>query len=402
VNVKTPVVVLGAGYGGLGAARSLGRLGVAAWGVHSRGDAPGLASRYWRATAVWDMAASAEETLGFMRALAARVGRRAVLLPTTDAAALFIAAHAAALEEAFLFAAPPFELVRALVDKRRLQQLLAAAGLPAPRTAFPVDADAVRRFAREIGGPIVAKEADPRMPGVSWKAVVTNAEALLADAEAARILGLGNLMLQEYVAGGDDASWMFDGYFDAGSACRAAFVGRKLRQYPPGAGVASLAVCARNEEVEATVVAFLRGLGYRGMVDVDLRYDARDGRYKMLDVNPRLGAAFRLFVDRRGLDVARVAYLDATGQAIPPVEPVEGRRWMLEEDATALVRREGRIGALAWAASLRGVRELAWFALDDPRPLLARGLRGVRGRGASRGAHRPGLSASPARGARPS
>jgi predicted ATP-grasp superfamily ATP-dependent carboligase len=401
VNTDIPVVVLGAGYGGLGAARSLGRLGVAAWGVHSRGDAPGLASRYWRGTAIWDVAAPADETLGFLRALGARIGRPAVLLPTTDAAALLIAAHAAALAERFLFATAPIGLVRGLVDKRRLQQLLATAGLPAPRTAFPADADGVRRFAREIGGPIVAKEADPRVPGVSWKAVVTDADALLADAEAARILGLGNLMLQEYVAGGDDASWMFDGYFDAHSVPRAAFVGRKLRQYPPGAGVASLAVCARNEEVEATVVPFLRGLGYRGMVDVDLRYDARDGRYKILDVNPRLGAAFRLFVDRRGLDVARVAYLDATGQAIPAVEPAEGRRWMLEEDATALVRREGRVGALAWAASLRGVRELAWFALDDWRPLLARGLRGVRAR-ASSGAPRPGLPGAPARDARPS
>ncbi|MDR7423456.1 MAG: carboxylate--amine ligase, partial [Armatimonadota bacterium] len=101
MNTETPVVVLGAGYGGLGAARSLGRLGVAAWGVHSRRDAPGLASRYWRGTAVWDMAAPAEETLGFMRVLAARIGRRAVLLPTTDAAALFTAAHAGALAADF-------------------------------------------------------------------------------------------------------------------------------------------------------------------------------------------------------------------------------------------------------------------------------------------------------------
>jgi predicted ATP-grasp superfamily ATP-dependent carboligase len=35
-------------------------------------------------------------------------------------------------------------------------------------------------------------------------------------------------------------------------------------------------------------------------VDLGFRYDARDSRYKPLDVNPRIGATFRLFVDAEG------------------------------------------------------------------------------------------------------
>jgi hypothetical protein len=34
-------------------------------------------------------------------------------------------------------------------------------------------------------------------------------------------------------------------------------------------------------------------------------------------------------------------------------------------------RRRGDITLTGWARSLRGVREAAWFALDDPGPFLA-------------------------------
>ena len=60
-----------------------------------------------------------------------------------------------------------------------------------------------------------------------------------------------NLMLQEYIPGGDDSIWMFNGYFDANSDCLAGFTGRKLRQTPPYTGVTSLGVCLPNDVVRA-------------------------------------------------------------------------------------------------------------------------------------------------------
>ena len=69
---------------------------------------------------------------------------------------------------------------------------------------------------------------------------------------------------------------------------------------------------------------------YSGIVDLDLRFDARDGAYKLLDFNPRLGAQFRLFEDTAGIDVVRAAYLDLTGQPVPEGEPVPGRRFLVE------------------------------------------------------------------------
>jgi len=42
-------------------------------------------------------------------------------------------------------------------------------------------------------------------------------------------------------------------------------------------------------------------------MDLDYRFDKRDGQYKLLDFNPRIGAQFRLLVDDNGLDVGESA-----------------------------------------------------------------------------------------------
>jgi D-aspartate ligase len=92
----------------------------------------------------------------------------------------------------------------------------------------------------------------------------------------------------------------------------------------------------------------------------------------ILDVNPRLGGAFRIFVDGNGLDVARALYLDLTGEAVPPRSPNDGRRW-LHETADLLAfkayRRFDGLSGRSWVASLRGVQEGALWSWTDPLPL---------------------------------
>ena len=53
----------------------------------------------------------------------------------------------------------------------------------------------------------------------------------------------------------------------------------------------------------------MKTIGYMGIMDFDYRLDLRDGRYKLLDFNPRIGAQFRLFESHDGMDVARAMSL---------------------------------------------------------------------------------------------
>ena len=59
------------------------------------------------------------------------------------------------------------------------------------------------------------------------------------------------------------------------------------------------------ELAEISAAEFIKRIGFTGIVDLDWRFDRRDGRYKLLDFNPRMGAQFRLFENEAGVDVVR-------------------------------------------------------------------------------------------------
>jgi predicted ATP-grasp superfamily ATP-dependent carboligase len=157
--------------------------------------------------------------------------------------------------------------------------------------------------------------------------------------------------------------------------------GRKIRQSPIHTGVTSLGVCLKNPVVDETTRRFMKNIGYRGILDIGYRYDMRDGKYKVLDINPRIGSTFRLFVGDNGLDVARAQYLDLTGQRVPSSELVEGRKWFVEDRdfvSSFRYRYEKNLTFKQWLTSYRGVQESAWFALDDLPPFFMMCARSTR------------------------
>jgi len=116
---------------------------------------------------------------------------------------------------------------------------------------------------------------------------------------------------------------------------------------------------------------FVKSIGFRGIADLDWRYDRRDGQYKLLDFNPRAGAQFRLFETEAGVDVVRALHLDLAGREVPPSSQVNGRRFLVEHNdlrARPAYRRSGYTTPSAPAKA--SSTELAWLARDDLRPFF--------------------------------
>jgi predicted ATP-grasp superfamily ATP-dependent carboligase len=245
-----------------------------------------------------------------------------------------------------------------------------------PETAFPQSREEVLEYLKTARFPILLKPIYNLVPGLKfWRMmIVNNVRELLDSYDAVEDPVRPNVMLQEYIPGSDEMTWTFNGYFDRNSDCKVVFTGRKLRNFPAYFGQASLAVCAHNEQVEKTTLRFMKEIGYRGPLDLGYRYDARDGKYKVNDINPRVGAMFRVFVAENGMDVVRALYQDMTGQAIVPATAPEGRKWVVEDvDLLSSFRywRDGKFNLKQWRESLRGVRELTFLAADDPLPFAA-------------------------------
>jgi predicted ATP-grasp superfamily ATP-dependent carboligase len=375
----TPVVVLRSdSHGGLNIIRSLGRLGVPVYNVDLNPWAPALRSRYCRGKFLWDIEhRPAELSLEYMAGVRRKIGRPCILIPTTDRTARFVADHSRRLAGDFLFPEQPPGLVDALASKREMFHLARRHGIPTPDAAFPQSRGDVLAFLERARFPVMLKGIDgQRLWERSGKKMfITQSEdELLALYDMAEDRQTPNLMLQEYIPGGDDTVWMFNGYFDTHSDCLVGFTGKKIRQCPIHTGSTSLGICLRNTAVEEITRCFMKAIGYRGVLDIGYRYDARDGRYKVLDANPRIGATFRLFVGENGMDVARAFYLDLTNQEVIPSPAKEGRKWIVEDlDLVSSYRyfREGKLSVSEWIRSFRGIEEAAFISTDDPFPVSA-------------------------------
>jgi D-aspartate ligase len=361
-------------HGGLGVIRSLGRRGVPVYGMHEGPWAPAASSRYLYGRCFWQPSPDdADRVRAGLTRLSERIGQPAVLVPTDDAGAIFLAEQGDDLRQRFLFPDPPRDLPRRVAGKYSMYELCREFDVPCPRAAVPESLEAAREFAADAGFPLIAKLTTPWANGrgkLRSTSIVSDREQLEDTYQACAEAGAG-LMLQEFIPGGPSRDWFFHGYCDGSSTCRPAFTGVKERSYPAHAGLTSLGRSTANARLRDEVTALLARLGYRGILDLDLRWDARDDQYKLLDFNPRIGAQFRLFRDAVGTDVATACYLDLTGQAVPVSEQVTGRGFMVENyDPISALRywRGGELGLGSWLASLRTVDETAWFARDDLRP----------------------------------
>ena len=405
-DTRTPILIVKIGcyplhHGGVGAIRSLGRVGVPVYAVTEDRGTPAALSRHLRGRFVWPTtgAEPPEQLLDGLTRIATRIaereGRPAVALPTDDEAAILLAEHADRLDGVLTAPLVPPELPRALAGKQSLHELCATHGVPSPGSRLPHSLDELELAAKELTFPLVAKNAEAfhrlSLPAVGSSTVLDDPAAL------DRLAGtwgdtLPRVLLQEYIPAADSEDWICHLYCgsDPDGAADLVFTGVKVRAWPARGGVTAYAYSVANPELAELSARFCRAIGYRGICDLDWRLDRRDGRHKLLDFNPRLGAQFRLFQTDRGIDLARSLHLDLTARHDRLGEagygtPVNGRAFtveILDLPARAAARAGHRSAELPtdprWAPPRRpSAHELAWTAADDPLPALTAAIRSV-------------------------
>jgi predicted ATP-grasp superfamily ATP-dependent carboligase len=362
-------------HGAVGAIRSLGRAGVPVYAIVEDRLTPAASSRYLTRPVVWPTTGSEreEDLVEGLARIGQKLGGGVLALPTDDEGAVLLAEHGDVLREWFVYPDVQPDLPRRLASKRGLFQICRANDVATPYAAFPSSRKDIRTFARRAQFPIVVKNVDPwlrlshrAVPGTT---VVKNAQELLELSKG--FAEPRSAMFQEYLPVEDAEDWIFHGYFDSNSNCLAPFTGLKLRSWPPRAGVTTYARIVRNDFLAEESIRLCQAIGYRGIVDLDWRLDKRDGRYKLVDFNPRVGAQFRMFENDAGLDVVRALHLDMSGRAVPEATPVYGRGIVIENlDLPARVAYRGGHAAAPDGAADGPKPHRGWFAADDLMPFV--------------------------------
>ena len=275
------------GATGLAVTRALARAGVECHAVHFDRAAPGLASRRARAHVSPDWRADPESFVSFLLSLAASDldGDPASLFVADDTALTVVweareSLRAAGVRPAFTFAGPVAEVL----DKRTQIAAARRAGVGHPASEWG-SADELLLRLEAFRYPVIVKPALSHVGvrRIGGKALRCASAAELADAlERTREL---DVLVQEFVPGGDDQLYTC-GAFRGGDQ-RLAFTGRKLKQHPPTLGISRLSEAVEVPEIVAGSLSLLEELGYEGVAQVEYKRDARDGAYRLMEVNAR-------------------------------------------------------------------------------------------------------------------
>ena len=119
-------------------------------------------------------------------------------------------------------------------------------------------------------------------------------------------------------------------------------------------------------------VRLLEAARYTGLVEVEFKRDPRDGRFKVLDVNPRVWG-WHTLGSRVGVDFSYLLWRMVRGEAVPEVHGGPGARWIrmnTDFPVAILEIMRGRLTLGDYLRSLRRPFESAVFATDDPVPGL--------------------------------
>lgn len=125
--------------------------------------------------------------------------------------------------------------------------------------------------------------------------------------------------LQDYVEGPDSNIYVYCVYVNAKGEPSQGLTLHKLRQSPPFYGVARVAEVTQHvSQLREATVEMLRRIGFRGIAAAEFKLDARDGTFRLIEINGR-SVLTNLLLRRAGMDLAWMAWCDfVKGQVEPP------------------------------------------------------------------------------------
>ena len=371
-SAKPGAIILGGAHGSLAIARSLGRQGIPVWFITD--DHPITKfSRYCRRSFRWKGPQS-ETAVSDLVAFAAEHGVEGwVLFAGGDPEVRLVCQHHAELAAVFRLTTPPWKVARFAHDKRLTHQRAVETGVDYPWTHYPQSGRELADV--ECSFPLILKPTfrerrDPFTSAKAWR-VNNRAELLARYAQAEALVGREAISLQELIPGGGGNQYSYAGVWRNGEPVLS-MTARRKRQYPIDFGYTSTCVEAVEQpQVEEAACRFLKSLNYDGLVEVEFKYDAREDRYKLLDVNARAWTWNALGVVA-GTDFPLAAYRLAIGEPVGRARSLPGATWYhAARDVVAACHEiaRGDFSSLK-SRSARGPVVFAALAADDLLPGL--------------------------------
>ncbi|UJF15278.1 carboxylate--amine ligase [Jeotgalibaca sp. MA1X17-3] len=259
-----------------------------------------------------------------------------LLIPCGDSYAELVSKYQKTLSQWFSFPAIDHDLLLKLSDKVSFYNICEEYGLPYP-TTYIVDKEMYdqKTYLNPLpfDFPIAIKPTDSveylniHFEGKK-KAYIIEGKAEY-DLVVDRIYQSGytkELIIQEFVAGDDSNMRVLNAYVDSNHQVRMMFLGQPLLEDPFPASIGNYVAILPDDhdEIYQNLKRFLEDIQYTGFANIDMKYDPKDGRFKLFEINLRQGRS-SFFVTLNGINLAKLI-IDEFVYQTPFTGTVYGRR----------------------------------------------------------------------------
>ena len=286
-NMKTAIVI-NTHIIGTAVIRALAAKGVPVVAFHYRSDEFGYLSRYvTESVRVPDPGKAEEEFISRLVQLSSRF-KGSLLIPTDDYSLVCVSKHKKLLSQYYVVAVEEWDLVRKIVHKLYVHDIARSLGVPSPETFEIHSLEDIKNRSNGLIYPCLLKPQEGHIFYDIFKAKafkIHNKNELIDKGAMLQKMGL-KMMIQEFIPGDDGQGVNYNSYFVDGNPI-AEFTAQKVRIDPPFFGSPRVLVSKDVPEIIEPGRLLLRRLGYSGFSCMEFKRDARDGVFKLMEINCR-------------------------------------------------------------------------------------------------------------------
>lgn len=206
----------------------------------------------------------------------------------------------------------PVDMMNDLIHKEKFYAMCEKTGVDYPNT-FVHRRDMGREFKLPFDAPFIVKPSNGieywRHPFATQKKVykADSEEELYSILED--IYGAGyddSIIIQDFIPGDDTFMRVLTNYSDKHGKVKMMCLGHVLLEEhtPHGIGNHAVIITEHNKTVENQFKQLLESMNYIGFSNFDIKYDMRDGKYKVFEINTRQGRS-NFYVTGAGANVAK-------------------------------------------------------------------------------------------------
>lgn len=362
-NKSNTAFIFGMFETGLGVGRSLGRNGIKIYGFDYKKDI-GAYSKYIEFSLCPNPIKDELKFIDFVISIAKSLEYKPVLYITADDFLEVFCKSRSIFEEYFLMNIPETDTLKLAFNKNLLYEKCKYLGIECPITykdvlgcEYPllIKAINVNEWRKSVSG--------------SDKVIIANDSIELEmHCEKLQNLNIG-YVLQEIVPGNDNKFFKYNTYIDNNGEMLAEFMLQKIRQNPIRFGVGSLVKSIYNEELRDIGRKVFKLIEYKGIGSVEFKYDDRDNKYKLIEINSRYWQQ-NILPTKCGINFPLIeyAYLTNLNNYKSSADYIKGIKWInMYMDFTSFLnyRKEGKMSLLDWIDEIKGEKVFSDFAGDD-------------------------------------